>query len=105
MYIYTDGTVKLEGIRAIDLIGNYTTHISEAQMQAFRDKAIAIEFMKMEDEYDSMITDIPSATTSIVIDGVRKQVMRRHGYPKRILQLEVLFDDLLKSQSWTLEKR
>jgi hypothetical protein len=100
MFIYNDGTVLLEGIRFMEPIGNYTITISKEEMQAFIDKANAIEYMKMDDRYDSPITDIPSATTSIVIDGVRKEVYRRHNYPKSILLFEQLFDNLLTSKEW-----
>lgn len=102
MTIYSDGFVELEGIRHVDLIGNYTTNISEAQVHNFRIRANRTGFMDMEDSYDSAITDLPSATTTIVLDGVRKSVYRRHNYPPSILQFEQLFDELLKSQKWTL---
>lgn len=100
MQIYNSGLVHLEGIRFMEPIGHFYTHISTEEIQAFVDKANFIEFMKMDDKYDSPITDIPSATTNIVIDGVRKEVYRRHNYPQRILQLEKLFDDLLTSKEW-----
>lgn len=101
MQIYNSGLVHLEGIRFMEPIGKFYTYISADEIQAFVDKANYIEFMKMDDKYDSPITDIPSATTSIVIDGVRKEVYRRHNYPQRILQLEKLFDELLTSKEWT----
>ena len=101
MEIYNSGFVHLEGIRFMEPIGHFYTYVSPKEIQAFIDKANFIEFMKMDDKYDSPITDIPSATTSIVINGVRKEVYRRHNYPQRILQLEQLFDDLLKSKEWS----
>lgn len=101
MYIYTDGTVKLEGIRFTEKIGNYEATITKEQMQAFTDKANEIGFMEMEDKYDAPITDVPSATISIVIDGKRKEVYRRADYPKSILTFEALFDDLLEILKWT----
>jgi len=100
MTIYSDGFVELEGIRHIDLIGKFTTNITEAQVHNFRIRANRTGFMDMEESYDSAITDLPSATTTIVLNGVTKSVYRRHGYPKSILQFEVLFDELLKSERW-----
>lgn len=100
MYIYESGTVILEGKQFLDLIGTYRTTITEEQKQAFIDKAIFIGFMDLEEKYDSPITDLPSATTTIRIDGVRKEVYRRADYPRKILQLEQLFDDLLESEKW-----
>lgn len=101
MTIYSDGFVELEGIRHIDLIGKFTTNITEAQVHNFRIRANRTGFMDMEDKYDSSITDLPSATTTIVLNGVRKSVYRRHNYPPSILKFEELFDELLKSQKWT----
>jgi hypothetical protein len=101
LYIYFDGTVILDGIRFMEPIGKYSSKVSKEEIQAFIDKANEIEFMKMDDKYDSAITDIPSTTTSIVIDGVRKEVLRRQGYPQTILLLEQLFDELLTTKEWT----
>lgn len=101
MKIYTDGFVELRGIRGIDLIGKYTTQISQNQIQNFKIRANRTGFMDMEDSYDGMITDVPSATTTIVLEGVRKSVYRRYNYPPSILKFEVMFDDLLKSERWT----
>lgn len=102
MFIYQDGTVILEGIRFMEPRGKYKSSLSPEEMQQFIDKAIEINFFALEDTYDSPVTDIPSVTTSIVIDGKRKEVMRRTGYPQRILKFEQLFDALLESQDWIL---
>ena len=101
MKIYNNGLVELEGIRNIDLIGAFTTKLSKEQMIAFIEKAKAINYMELDDVYDNKnVTDLPAATTSIVIDGKRKQVKRRHGYPRSILAFEKLFEDLLTTQKW-----
>jgi len=104
MTIYSDGFVEYEGIRAVDKIGFYTRTISQVRMDSIVNQAKDIGFMDFKDEYDDqMVTDLPSATTTVVIDGKKKSVMRRHGYPKRILTLEALFDNIMKSGSWTSE--
>jgi hypothetical protein len=100
MVIYSDGFVELEGFRAVELIGSYTTTITKKEMDDFVKKANEIGFMDLEDKYDGMITDIPSTTTAIVINGVKKEVYRRYNYPKRILHFETMFDDLMKNQDW-----
>lgn len=98
--IMSNGLVELEGIRAIELIGNYTTTISDEQLEQFSKTATEIGFMDMDAKYDGMITDLPSTTTTIVLDGKKKEVYRRYNYPRSILQLETLFDDLLQTQEW-----
>lgn len=101
MTIYTDRSVDYHGIRAVDLIGEYTSTISQKEYDHFIDVANEIEYMSLEDVYDGPITDIPGTRTSIVINGVRKEVYRRYEYPKRILLFEELFDNVMKSAEWT----
>ena len=100
MTIYSDRSVEYEGIRAVELIGKYTSTISQKEYDQFIETAEFIEYMNLEDVYDSPITDIPGTRTSIVIEGVRKEVYRRYQYPKRILRFEELFDNVMKSAKW-----
>ena len=101
MYIFDNGSVELEGIRAVDFIGSFTGNVTSAQMQELTDTATRIGYMELDDTYDGQITDIPGTRTSIVIDGVSKEVYRRFNYPKRILNFEKLFDEILNNSTWT----
>lgn len=100
MKIYTDGKVLLEGKANIDYIGTWEKSITKGELEAFVTMAEKIGYMELEDRYDSSITDVPSTTTSIVINGVRKEVYRRANYPEKILQFEALFTQLLDSKDW-----
>lgn len=100
MTIYTDKSVEYEGIRAVDLIGKYTSTISQKEYDQFIETAEFIDYMNLDDVYDGPITDIPGTRTSIVLDDVRKEVYRRYQYPKRILKFEELFDNVMKSSKW-----
>lgn len=100
MTIYENGFVELNGIRGIDFTGKYTSQLTVDQVQNFRIRANRVGFMDMEDKYDGMVTDLPSATTTIVLNDIKKSVYRRYDFPRSILQLEELFDALLKSQKW-----
>ena len=104
MSIYKNGTVLLEGIRDVRLVGNFKAKISSKQMKMFSDMALSLEFFKMNDKYDSPITDVPSTTLSIVADGYRKEVYARANYPQRIKKLAELFDHLLEKDIWTKVK-
>lgn len=100
--IYNSGFAELNGIRAVELLGEYSTTISKDKMRALIAKAKSIGYFEMEDAYDNdMITDLPETKTSIVIDGKRKAIRRRYKYPQEILSFEKLFDDLLESEKWT----
>lgn len=105
MTIYADGFVEYNGIRAVDKIGAYTRTISQERMDSIVTCAKEIGFMEMEDSYDDeMVMDLPSATTTVVIEGEKKSVMRRYDFPKRILTLEKLFDNIMNSGSWLSEE-
>ncbi len=98
--IYDDGTVLLNGIRFVKPEGKHRSSISKDEMKKFIAKAKEIEYFSLNDVYDAHITDIPGTKTSIVIDGKRKEVYRRFGYPQRILKFEELFDNLLTTLDW-----
>lgn len=100
--IYNSGFAELNGIRAIDLLGVYTTTISKDKMRALIEKAKSIGYFEMDDVYDNeMVTDLPETKTSIVIDGKRKAIRRRYKYPNEILSFEKLFDEFLETEKWT----
>ena len=103
--INNDGKASYVGTRNVKNIGEYSSKVTPAQMNALIEVAKSINYMSFEDEYDNKsITDLPSTTTSIVIDGKRKEVMRRYQYPKEIKTLEEAFDQLIESLDWKLEK-
>jgi len=101
MKIYNSGLVVLQGTQNIDLLGEQKTRLTTDEMLAFIDKANSIKYFEMEDEYDNKgITDLPETITSIVIDGKRKQVRKRYGYPRELTSFEDLFSALLESHDW-----
>lgn len=104
MKIYADGFVEFNGKRDHDMLGLYTTTITQEQMDAILEKANNIGFFTFDDKYDDgMVTDLPSTTTTVVAGGKEKSVMRRHGHPKSLVQLEQAMDDLIKSARWLTE--
>ena len=99
--IYTNGDATYHGIRNVELEGMYSGQISKENIAALIQKAEDINYMNMEDVYDNPgITDLPSTTTSIVINGERKEVKRRYGYPTELLALEKLFDEVIAGATW-----
>ena len=103
--INNDGTASYEGVRNVKRMGTYSSKVTPDQMNKLIEVAKRIGFMEFKDKYDNeTITDLPSTTTSIVIDGKRKEVMRRYEFPKEIKALEDAFDGLIESLDWKLEK-
>jgi len=103
--IGVNGNATYEGTRNVDMLGTYSGKFTPAQMNTLIESAKNIEYLTMESSYDNPhVTDLPSTTTSIVIDGKRKQVMRRIGFPQSIKVFEDTFDELAKEVKWTLVK-
>ena len=100
MTIFSDGSITLEGIRIIDKIGTFYGKITKEQLAEFEKVANEINYFDLKDEYDSPVTDLPSTTTSIIVNGEKKKVRRRANYPQGILTFEILFENLLNSVDW-----
>lgn len=99
--IYKSGFVSYKGTQNVDLKGDYFTVISYAKMLEFVETAKRIEYLNLNDVYDNEgITDLPSTTTSIVLNGKRKTVLRRFDFPKSILVYEKVFSDMLSNENW-----
>ena len=59
----------------------------------------------MKSVYDNKsVTDLPMVETSIVLSGKHKKVQRRYEYPREILELEKIFDNLLDELEWEQTK-
>ena len=105
MKVYNSGYVRLEGKANIDKIGVYSTKLSHEQMMTFVNFARRMNYMELNDVYDNIyISDLPETNTSIVLDGKRKSIKRRHGFPQSIVSFEKIFSSLLETEKWNLEK-
>ena len=105
MRIYNSGYTEFDGKANVEMMGLHITKLRTEDMILFIDKANEIKYMEMKDEYDNPgITDLPSTTTSIVMNGQRKTVRRRVDYPPEIKGYEQLFIDIMESKSWIKER-
>lgn len=100
--IYQSGYAVYTGKANTDMIGTFTARFSKEQLSSLTKAAKEINYTSLEDVYDSPVTDLATHTTSIVIDGKRKQVKRRHNYPPSILTFEKQFDAIVAEVEWTL---
>lgn len=103
--IYKSGFATYEGKANTDMIGTFTARFSKEQLASLTKVAKQINYASFEDVYDNPnITDLPEHTSSIVIEGKRKQVKRRIGHPQSILVFEKQIDELVSEAQWTPEK-
>ncbi len=105
MKVYNSGYVRLEGKANIDKIGIYSTKLTHDQMMSFVNFARRMNYMGLDDVYDNIhISDLPETNTSIVLDGNRKSIKRRYGFPQSIVTFEKMFASLLETEKWDVIK-
>ena len=105
MYIYCEGFVTLTALSGNKINGTFRSNVTPDQMNLLLAKAKEIKFEDMKSVYDNKsVTDLPMVETSIVLSGKHKNVKRRYEYPREILELEKMFDNLLDELEWEKTK-
>ncbi|MFC1968631.1 DUF6438 domain-containing protein [Chloroflexota bacterium] len=102
--VYGDGTVIYEGIRFVKVQGTIQTAISEDKIKQLVSEFQRIDYFSLKDSYEERnATDMPSAFTSLTIDGDKKNVRHYHGdlsAPKELTELENRIDEIVNSNQW-----
>lgn len=99
--IYQSGYAVYTGKANTDMVGTFTSHFSKEQLNSLINVALEINYFSLDDVYDNAgVTDLPSHTSSIVIDGKRKEVMRRYNFPQSIVAFEKHIDALVAENEW-----
>jgi hypothetical protein len=96
--IYADGTVVYVGVSNVKEIGERRHKISPGAMQALIKEFQRLDYWSLKDSYEAdeqgrRTTDQQITTTSICLDGKKKQVVNIYG-PKRLDELEERIDSL-----------
>ena len=103
--IYGDGRVVYEGIRFVRVEGTITTTISEDEIRQLIAEFQKIDYFSLKDSYEEHnATDMPSAFTSLTVDGKTKTVRHYHGdlsAPQKLTELENKIDQIVDSDQWT----
>lgn len=103
--IYNSGFAILDGKRNALVSGIFTTHFTVDEMKQLLATAITIKYQDLASEYDNKnITDLPSTTTSIVINGKRKEVMCRIGCPAELTTFQNAFESFIKDKEWVAQE-
>lgn len=102
--IYGDGNVEYEGRRFVKIEGKKAITISEEKVRQLLAEFQRIDYFSLEDSYEElMATDMPSAYTSLTIDGKTKTVRHYHGdfnAPEKLTDLEDKIDEIVDSNQW-----
>lgn len=103
--VHGDGAVLYEGRSFVAITGSHRASVSSdvvAEMvEAFR----AADYFSLQDKYMWGVTDLPTYTTSISIDGKTKEVVdyagEHVGMPASVTKLEKALDRLSGVERWT----
>lgn len=110
--IKNDGSVTFEGKRFTKTIGNATGKINQADFRALASEFEKINYFTLPDAYTPgtkecprVMTDMPSANTSIRLDGRAKSVAHYYGCGTegalaKLTALETRIDEVAGTQKW-----
>jgi hypothetical protein len=106
--IYEDGRVEYDGQQFVEVTGKQTAEITPEQVKELVSDFQNADYFDLEDEYVAPVTDIPSAITSITLDGKFKTVRNYGGCmedspvkaPEALCELEIKIDELTNSAQW-----
>ena len=102
--IYGSGTAIYEGKDFVKTKGRAEITISEEKIRQLVSEFEKVDYFSLNDSYvERVITDAPSATTSITIGGKTKTIKHYHGdlnAPKQLTELESRIDEIIDSAQW-----
>lgn len=99
--IQNDGSFFYHGERYVKRLGDYHGKVGLLRLKKLKEFIIESGFMALENAYSIMETDHASAYTSVVLDGVKKEI-NNYGEsgPAVLWAIEELIDMLLIDAEW-----
>lgn len=101
--VFGNGTVVYEGRNFVSVEGEQRGQIPQDDVQELVDEFYEARFFNLRDRYEQSVTDLPSQTTTITIDGQTKSVYRYGFEPERLAQLEDKIDEIAQTEKWVKE--
>ena len=96
--IYGDGRVVYNGKYFVKTKGIQNFQISQDKVRELVNEFYRIGYFSLQDKYDAPVTDLPTTTTSITIDGKTKKVVNYYGAPKNLGELENKIDEITNTK-------
>jgi hypothetical protein len=99
--VYGNGTVLYEGRDFVKVKGVQTSQIPQSGVEELVGAFYKARFFSMRDRYEEPVSDLPSQTTSITIDGTATKTVYRYGFqPERLVALEDEIDRVAGTARW-----
>jgi Domain of unknown function (DUF6438) len=94
------GKVSYLGRNHVAVKGLQTGVVSAEAFKGLVDEFFKADYFALQDSFDSDITDVPHAITSLMIDGKTKRIFDRDGAPAKLRALENQIDVVAGSDKW-----
>jgi len=103
VHVSTEG-ITFEGRAFVVASGSHTESVDSGDVRALAGRFVAADFYSMDAAYRASVTDHPTYTLSISIDGRKKEVEdyvgEWEGMPSVISELEKAVDSLARTDRW-----
>jgi uncharacterized protein DUF6438 len=96
--VYGNGTVIYDGRNFVAVTGRQSSTISQDNVHELVTMFYAMGYFSIKDEYSAPVTDLPTTTTSIAIDGRYKHVVNYYGAPEKLIDLENKIDEIARTE-------
>jgi hypothetical protein len=98
--VFGNGTVAYDGHNFVKVVGKHSTQIPQSDVKELVNEFYKVGFFSMNDRYEQQVTDLPSQTTSITIDGNTTKSVYRYGTePRGLVMLEDKIDEVAKNRA------
>jgi ankyrin repeat protein len=97
--ILGDGTVNYTGTLFVAVTGQHTHHIPQEAVKTLLNQFRQADFFNFDPEYRAWISDLPTQTISLSIDG-RKMTVVNYGGPRELSELERAIDRTARVAIW-----
>ena len=98
--IYANGNAVLTGKQNLDKIGDYKKNIGGEKVKELVSAFEAAGFFKMEDQYLSKATDLPTTWVTFRNNGKSKKIRDYHNAPQELKELEQMLHELTEQDGW-----
>ena len=99
-----NGNVAYCGFFAVEEKGRRTRQIDPNKVQTLYNKILSADFFDLRDEYRTNMTDSPSYTVTVSVDGLSKTVIdyvgREAGMPKSVTDIQDSIDKIAGTSTW-----
>ncbi len=91
--IFSNGSIKYEGKRYVDKIGCFHSKLSKKKIENIISLVNKINYFKLDSEYLSNVTDLPSVVTQVSINGKNYRILDEKFSETK---LNILYDEIDK---------